>query len=71
LWREKAEKVVAACERNLWSGTPEAEQLLAWLRNERGLCDEIIRECHLGFMGHTEFVERESWGLEGPRETGA
>lgn len=68
VWRAKAWDAVAACEKTLWSETPEAVHMRDWLHRERGLCDDIIREFHLGLVRRTLFRDRESWGLDGRME---
>jgi hypothetical protein len=65
VWRDKARGAVAACEKALWAETPEAARMRDWLRRERGLCDAIIKEFHLGLVRKTLFRDRESWGLGG------
>ncbi len=68
IWREKAWLTVLACERELWSGSQKTEDVLHWLRDERGLSDETIKEFRLGYVARTVFRERESWGLSDSRE---
>lgn len=52
-------KILAVSQRDLWS--PQGEQALAYLRNERHLSDEVIKEFQIGYCprhAHHELAGR-------------
>ena len=53
LWQEVGQRVVAQAEETLWS--KEGARALAYLREERGLSDQVIRYARLGYVpGHPQ-----------------
>ena len=61
LWRQKADNFATWAQEQLWTRMGDAAK--AFLNN-RGLCDEIIRETRLGYCPRDFFPQREAWGLE-------
>jgi DNA primase len=60
-WCEKAEALVSWAEERLWG--KDAEHVVQWLKDERGLSETTIRAFRLGWVPKGYQRERESWGL--------
>lgn len=69
MWLARAERLIKACEGNLWS--PGGATALGYLR-DRGLTDATIRAARLGVNLEERYEKRATWGLrpEDNPETG-
>lgn len=63
-WQAKARAFVDSCAAYLWSGTPDAQRALAYLRAERMLTDETIKRAGLGYNPKPRKAAAADWGLD-------
>jgi hypothetical protein len=66
-WQDKALTFLEQAESRLWS--PAGRAIRTWL-NRRGLKDETIKQCRLGWNLKDIYDSREAWGLSKEAENG-
>jgi hypothetical protein len=59
-WQERAEKLLKFSQKRLWD---QKQDILQWLRDERGLTEETIVRFGLGWNEYDLYQSRDSWGL--------
>ena len=64
-WQERAQAFVAYAQKQLWSAA--GQQLLSYLRTERGLNDDTIQHWGLGYNPRDVWDDPAKWGLTGKR----
>ena len=64
-WQSRAREWIAECENVLWSA--QGVKARAYLHEQRGLSDEVIRHWHLGYNANDRYEDPRRWGLNGKR----
>jgi len=63
-WSARADKLVEFASAELLSNPDRAD----WLKNDRGLTVETIKQFKLGWLGTNYYRERVSWGIDGDKK---
>jgi hypothetical protein len=67
-WQAHAGGWAARCAVRLWK--PEGEKARAYL-HRRGLCDEVLRACNVGYNPADAYEDHSAWGLARPEQGAA